>query len=136
MADDLKGNPDWKKSTRDEIARGVTQIGIACIDKHVVMKFPQKMEYIAMKAENARFIAEAIGRAAYEAHYGKAAPDDMRSALLHDVREKLTDEMRDKMIARFSMVMPSMLEQLRGAKTPGRIAMELVDMFMVEVTQR
>lgn len=133
MVDDVN---DWQKSTPEQVRNGDTQVGIACIGGRVVLKFPQPMEFVAMNADKARFIAEAMGRAAYEAHYGKAPPDDMRSLLAQDIRDKLTDELRDRLISRFAIVMPSMMEQLRGNKTPGRIAMELVDMFMVEVTQR
>lgn len=121
----------WKKSTPEQVQRGETQMGIACIQGKVVLKFPQPMEHVALGAENARFIAEAIGRAAYEAHYGKAPPDDMRSALAQQIRDNITDELRDRMIARFTLVVPSMVNQ---SKTPGRIAMEMVDILLREVT--
>lgn len=131
MADELK---KLKRSTPAEARRGKTEVGWAVIQGEVVLKFPQPMEVLTFGSENARAFAEIMGRCAYEAHYGKPPPDDMASVIAQDIRDKLTDQLRDRMIARIALVMPSMLEQLKGQKTPGRIAMELVDIFMREVT--
>lgn len=126
---------DFKPSTPDEVRAGKTNMLIGTNGPDVVLRFPQPMPYVIFNPENARQVAEGLARAAYQARYGKPPADDLRSELAQDIRDRLTDELRDRMIARFTIVMPSMLEQLRGSKTPGRVAMELVDIFMREVTR-
>ena len=133
MADDTLKPQELAKATPEDVRRGKTQIGWKVIGKEVVLVFPQPMEVLTFGSENARQFAEIMGRCAYEAHYGKPAPDDMKSMIAQDIRDRLTDELRDRMIARIALIMPQMMEK---KKTPGFIAMELVDIFMREVTVR
>lgn len=122
---------EMKRSTPEEARRGKTEVGLAVIQREVVMKFPQPMEFVVFGAENARLFSENLARAAYEAHYGMAPPEHMQSVLAQEIRDRITDQMRDRMIARFALVVPGMLEK---KQTPGRIAMELVDILLREVT--
>lgn len=125
-----------KRSTPDELARGKTEFELGVVRDEVVLRFPQPTELVVFDHENARTLGEALARAAYQAHTGIEPTDDViASQVAQDIRDRLTDRLRDRMIARFALVMPSMLEQMRGSKTPGRVAMELVDIFMREVTQ-
>jgi hypothetical protein len=125
-----------RRSTPEELARGATEFEMAVVKNEVVLRFPQPTELVVFGAENARQIAESLARYAYQAHTGKELSDaDIQSQIAQDIRDRLTDQLRDRMIARFALVVPSMLEKLKGSATPGRIAMELVDILLREVTQ-
>ena len=75
----------------------------------------------------ARDIAETIAKAAYRAQYG-VDPGDINSVLSKQLRDRFTDQLRDKMIARFSLMVPQLKD-----KTPAYIAKHLIDAFMREI---
>lgn len=121
--------PQARKSTREDVERGKTEVELGVVANQVVMKFPQPMEFVTFDPENARTIAEHIARAAYEAKHG-SQPPPTQSELMREARNKFTEELRIRMINRVVIMLQS--ESMIQA-TPGRRAMNVVDAVMKEL---
>ena len=120
--------PQARKSTPEEVARGKTEVSLGVVAKQVVLKFPQPMEFVTFDPENARTFAEHLAAAAYEAHYGLRAPDSA-SEIARQAREKFTEAMRIRLINRVSIMLEG--EAFRSW-SPGKRAMHLVDQIIKE----
>lgn len=106
--------------------RGVVDIAIGVIrtQKGPLVKLdfnPTPIPWLAMGAENSRVIAEAIGRASYEARYG-VAPQATGSVM---AAEKL-----DILTTRCSLVLKN---QMNAKVKPETIARQLIEIVMREV---
>lgn len=121
--------PQARKSTPEEIARGKTEVSLGVVAKQVVLKFPQPMEFVTFDPENARTFAEHMAAAAYEARYDRPAPDSA-SEIMREARNKITEAIRIKLIQRVALMLQS--EEMIQA-TPGRRALNIVDQVMKEL---
>lgn len=108
---------------------GKTSVAIGVENGRAVLRFPNPLTFAAFDPENARRVAEALGRAAYEARYGKPPPDGA-SVLAGEVRSRVTAELRDRMVTRVALMLGSLREN--HAVTNGRLAMELVDRMFAD----
>ena len=109
---------------------GNVEMVLAVEDRKVIIRFARAMSYVVFDPDNARNIANALGRAAYEAHYGKAAPDDMTSTIAQEMRERATEKVRQKMINRVVLITASMRE---SGRSPIHQASEIVDCMLREI---
>lgn len=101
---------------------GATELMVLKERGRVVLRFPEPKLWVAMDPENARLIAEAIARAAYETRFGLLAPINGRSAL--------STHMRDKLARRIAIVMQSLI---KDGRDPVYIATQLVEIVFKEV---
>lgn len=121
--------PASRPSTPDEARRGKTDMIMAVHEGQVVVRFPQPMAFIVMEPENARTIGEGLARAAFEAQTGKAPPPT-GSEILRVARERMTEQIRLKLIARIALMLNSeTLIQL----APKDRALRIVDTIMKEI---
>ena len=118
-----RDNQDFKKSTPDEVRRGKTHVMVGDEHGQVFLRFPQPMQVLVLDPQNAFTIAEAVARSAHKARFGVDAPTD-QSYLAQQVKDRLTDEMRDRMIARVTLLLNNAKTE---PKTPGYWAMQIVD---------
>jgi hypothetical protein len=108
----------------------LTDIAFGVRDGKVVMTWREPATQLTFEPQNAYEFGERIARAAHEARYGKAPPDD-RSYLAAQVKSRITEDLRTKMISRVAIMLPSMAAQ---NWSPGRMAMHVVDAVLKEVT--
>lgn len=101
---------------------GATEMILALEEGRVIIRFKEPKLWVAFDAKNAMAVSGRMARMAYEAHTGQPAPD--ANAMERVVQSKLTEQMRDRMIARVALMLPNLLEK---GKTPGYIAMQIVD---------
>ena len=113
----------FAKSTPEEVRRGKTNMMIGVEDGFVFVRYPQPMLAVVMEPQNAFDIGEQLARAAHRARFGEDPPDD-RSYLANQIRERLTDEMRSRMINRVIILLNN---RDTNPKTPGYWAMQIVD---------
>ena len=113
----------------DKSGDGKTSIAIKDHGGKVILEFPNPVTWIALDPQNAFEIAEATARAAHTAKFGKAPPDD-RSYLAQQVRARLTDELRDRMVVRVRVMLPSLLDNSRSLDY---VARQVVDQIFSEV---
>ena len=103
-----------------------TRVEITANEGKVVLKFSQPTMHLVMEPANAYPIAEAMARAAHEARFpGEKLPDG--SYIAQQVRARVTDDLRSRMIARAAIVMGNLYQK---KWTPGKAAMELVDIVL------
>ena len=123
MTDQLKpGNPD-------DVRQGKTDMMIGDERGKVFIRYPQPVEIVVMDPGNAFSIAEQIARTAHRAQFGQEAPEDMHY-LAQQVKARVTDEMRDRKIARCCVLLNNMHT---NPKTPGYWAMQIVDSLLADV---
>jgi hypothetical protein len=103
---------------------GETTVAIGVEKGRAVMRFPSPVSFVAFDPSNASSVAEALARAAYEAHNGRPPPDG-GSDLARQVKARYTEELRDRMITRVAVMLASLREN--KTITNGKLAMELVD---------
>jgi hypothetical protein len=109
---------------------GASQIAIGVEKGRAVMRFPEPKVWIAFDGQNAQQVAEALARAAYEAHYGRPPPDD-RSFIAGQVKARVTGQIRDQMVTRINLILHSLRE--KKTVSNGMLAMELVDRILSDV---
>ena len=115
MSEHIPGNVD--------IAIGIGDGG------KVVMRWHQSCNRIDFEPQNAFEIAEGLARTAHKARFGEEPPDD-RSYLAQQIKSKLTEKVRDRMVIRVA----NMLGSLRcNDKTDGYIALQIVDSIFAEI---
>lgn len=124
-----RDNQDFQKSTREEIQRGKTHIMVGDEKGQVFMRYPQPMQVVVLDPQNAFQIAEGLARAAHKAKFGTEPPSDMHY-LAEQVRSRVTDDMRDRKIARCTVLLNNMQT---NPKTPGYWAMQIVDSLLADV---
>ena len=105
-------------------------VAIGVVEGKVVAKWPDPITQIEFDPQNAYQIGEALARAAHEARYG-AKPESDESYIAGQVRSRVTEDLRVKMVQRIALMLGSME---RHRRTPGQIAMALVDAMLREVT--
>lgn len=108
----------------------MSELAVTTQDGVVMLALSDPQPVTLLSPETARSASEQLARAAYKARYGKEAPSDL--ALVADqIRARVNQQTRDRLVARIALILPSL--QDRG-KTPGFIAMELVDRILSDVT--
>lgn len=115
MIEEIHGNVD--------IAIGIGEGG------KVVLQWHHICNRIDLDPQNAFDIAEALARTAHKARFGEDAPSDT-NYLAQQIKSRLTEQMRDKMVARVALMLSSMIRQ---EKTHGYMAMQIVDSIFAEV---
>lgn len=115
MTEEIHGNVD--------IAIGISEGG------KVVVRWHQTCNRIDFDPQNAFEIAEALARTAHKARFGEDAPDDV-SYLAQQIKSRLTEQLRDKMVTRVALMLTSMRRQ---DKTDGYMALQVVDTIFSEV---
>ena len=73
--------------------------------------------------------AEALARVAHKVRFGEEAPTDA-SYLAQQIKSRLTEQMRDKMVTRVALMLTGMIRQ---DKTHGYMALQIVDSIFSEV---
>ncbi len=94
----------------------------------VVIHWKGARETIEFDPQNAFDLGEAMARSAHKAKFGEEPPSD-RSYIADQVRARVTDQERVKMIHRTTNMLRSLNEQ---GKSPGYTAMQLVDTILAE----
>jgi hypothetical protein len=84
------------------------------------------MQAVVLDPQNAFQIAEGLARAAHKARFGEDPPSDV-SYLGQQVKQRVTDELRDAKIARVTVMLNNMQT---NPKTPGYWAMQIVDSLL------
>lgn len=101
---------------------GKVDVAVGVIKGQVHWEFHRPVTFVAMDPENARTIAEATARAAFEARYGVKPPQG---------QTQLGDQLRVQLTARVAL----MLQTLVKNQTPyQRMAQEVVDACLREAT--
>ena len=95
----------------------------------VVIGFDRPVRNWVLDPGNAVQIAEAMAKAAWVAHHGKAPPNGV-DVLLQRERHQVTEQLRQRLVNRATHVMRSLVEQ---KFTPGQAATQLVDLFLQEL---
>ena len=95
----------------------------------VVMSWHRQCNRIDFDPQNAFEIAEGLARTAHKARFGENAPDDT-SYLAQQIKSRLTEQMRDKMVQRVAIMLTSMIRQ---EKSHGYMALQIVDTVFAEV---
>jgi hypothetical protein len=106
-----------------------TKISIDDRDGKVIWQFSQPTSSLALDPQNAFEIAEATAKAAHRAKFGESPQSD-RSYIAEQVRARITEDLRDRMVTRAVLMMRSMVRQERD---PDYIARQLVDTIFSEV---
>ena len=115
MTEEIHGNTD--------IAIGIGEGG------KVVMRWHQSCNRIDFEPQNAFEVAEGLARTAHKARFGENAPDDT-GYLAQQIKSRLTEQMRDKMVQRVAIMLTSMIRQ---EKSHGYMALQIVDSIFAEV---
>lgn len=126
MSEEREG---FAKSTPDEVRRGKTHMMVGDEHGQVFVRFPQPMQVVVLDPQNAFPIAEALARAAHKAKFGVEPPSD-QSYLAAQVKSRLTEEMRDRMVARVTILLNN---RDSNPKTPGYWALQIVDTVFAAV---
>lgn len=107
------------------------QIHVAVGDQkgQVVLSFDRPVQNWVLDPQNAFQIGEAIARAAHTARFGSTPPPD-GSYIAQQVKARVTDEVRTRMVLQAGFALRSMLEQGRAADYMAR---EIVERILSEV---
>lgn len=100
--------------------KGDVPLAIGVVKGRVHIELPAGNNWVAMDPDNARVIAEALAKAAYEAHYG-VKPGGAGGA------SAITDDIRLRCINRVAMVAGSLA---REGKSNQEIATKVVDVLL------
>ena len=95
----------------------------------VVMHWHEQCNRIDFDPQSAFDMAEGLARTAHKVRFGKNPPTD-NSYLAQQIKARLTEQVRDKMVGRVALMLTSMLRQ---EKTHGYMAMQIVDTIFAEV---
>lgn len=105
---------------------GTTEVAVRRDGAHVVFAFPNPIMWAKLDWVTAYNLAEATARAAHEAQHG--APPNVAGSYMVElekmVRQQVTEELRDRMVTRATIVVQNLVER---KVTPGRAALEIVD---------
>jgi hypothetical protein len=98
-------------------------IALNDVQGKVVMMFHRPVPHVVFDPQAAFGLAENLARCAHKAKFpGERIPDDF-SYLAQQVKQRLTEQMRDRMIARVHTMLPSALE----TKDLGYVSRQIVD---------
>lgn len=95
----------------------------------VVLRFKEPMNFVAFDPQNAFRIGEAIAREAHRVKFGEGPPSD-GSYIASQVKARITEELRDRLVTRVAVMLPSLL---LANKSHGYLAMTIVDTVLAEV---
>lgn len=95
----------------------------------VFLRFEEPKLWLKMEPQNAFDIAEAIARAAHKARFGEAVASDA-NYLAGQVRARLTEDLRDRMVVRAALVMRDLIEK---KQSPDYVARQVVDTIFAAV---
>ncbi len=126
MSEEREG---FKKGTPEDVRKGKTDLMIGEEHGKVFIRYPQPVEVVVMEPANAFNIGEAIARAAHKAKFGVDAPTD-KSYIAEQVRLRVTEDMRDRKIARVSIMVNNAMNK---EKTPGYWAAQIVDTLLADI---
>lgn len=105
------------------------EIALNDVQGKVVMLWHQPRQHIVFDPQDAFNFAEQVARAAHRARFpGERLPDDF-SYLAQQVRERLTDEMRDRLVLRVRTMLPSLMQK----NDPNYMAAQIVDTIFSSV---
>ena len=105
---------------------GNVDVAVGVVQGKVVAKWHQPTNQIVFDPQNAFEVGEALARAGHEARFGTKPAADA-SYIAEQVRARVTEELRDHMVARVALVLPQLMER---KWTPGRTALEVVDICL------
>lgn len=106
-----------------------TKVAIDDKGGYVLWSFSRPTTNLELEPQKAFEIAEATARAAHRARFGTEPPSD-GSYIAQQVRARVTEDLRSRMITRAVLMMRSMVNQERD---PNYIAQQLVDTIFSEV---
>ena len=107
----------------DIIGDGASEVAIGINGGKVVLRFPKALEWVALDPENARQIAEAIARCAYEAHYGRPA---------QTAKSQLSNQKHVALIRRVTLMLGS-FQRESSLPSNNKMATAIVDSILSEV---
>ncbi len=113
----------------DKDKAGKVDIAIGIHMDKVVIHWREPTTFITFDAQNAFDFGEQMARCAHKARFGEDAPSD-GSYLAQQVRSRITEDLRNRMITRAVLMMRSMVGQ---EKSPEYIAAQVVDTIFAEV---
>lgn len=103
-----------------------TRIVIEARDGQVILQFSKPTQNLVMEPGEAFPVAEGMARAAHSARYpNEKLPDG--SYLAQQVRARVTEQLRDAMVARAAIVMGNLYQK---KWTPAKAALEVVDVVL------
>jgi hypothetical protein len=98
-------------------------VALRDVQGKVVMLFPKPVPHIVFDPQVAFNLAEHIARCAHKAKFpSERIPNDF-SYLAQQVKQRLTEEMRDRLVVRMRTMLPSALE----SKDLGYVSRQIVD---------
>jgi len=96
----------------------------------VVLMWHKPATSVTLEPQNAFVLAENLARAAHAARFpGEKLPDT--GYLAAQIRAKVTEELRDRLVARAAMMLHSARQ---SPKSDGQIALEIVDQLLAAVS--
>jgi len=107
-----------------------TNIAIGIHNGKVVIHWHQPTTQISFDPQNAFEFGEQMARTAHKARFGEDAPSD-GSYLAQQVRQRLTEDLRDRMVTRVVHIIRSQQER---KKSPADVARSVVDVIFAEVS--
>jgi hypothetical protein len=113
----------------DKSKSGGVDVAIGIHEGKVVIHWHQPMTHISFDPQNAFEFGEQMARVAHKARFGTDAPSD-GSYLAQQVRQRLTEDLRNRMVMRAMHVIRSLQE---SGRSPDFVAKELVDTIFAEV---
>lgn len=103
-----------------------TKVVIEARSGKVILQYSKLTQNLVIDPARAFEIAEGLARAAHDARFpGEKLPDD--SYLSGQIRARVTEQLRDRMVVRASIVMNNLYQK---KWTPGKAALELVDIVL------
>lgn len=109
--------------------QGAVTVGVEDRPGEVILHFSRQTKDLVMKPENAFPIAEGIARAAHRAKFGDT-PNNDHSYLAQQVRARVTEQLRDRMVVRAGVMLTSMIEK---QKDVSYMAQQITDSILAEV---
>lgn len=86
-------------------------IALNAVKGRVVMLFPKPVPHVVFEPQNAFNVAEQLARYAHKARFpNEKLPEDF-SYLAQQLKQRLTDDMRDRLLIRIRSMLPSLLER-------------------------
>lgn len=103
-----------------------TKVAIEARDGRVILQFSKPTQTLVMEPGEAFPIAEGMARAAHSARYPHEKLTD-GSYIATQVRARVTENIRDAMVARAAIVMGNLYQK---KWTPAKAALEIVDVVL------
>lgn len=106
---------------------GATSLAVKAEGGNVLIVFPKPIIWCQLDPQTAFEAGEQIARAAHEARFG-TPPQSDGSYIAQQVKARITEDLRDRMVARVALMLNSI-----GRKSHGEQAMMIVDTILAEV---